>query len=45
MVVVSNAKKFMKPEMKPIIEELELKVNLDPDALLSLKENNKYLNA
>jgi hypothetical protein len=45
LIVVSNAKKFMKPEMRQSVEELELKVNLDENAQLALKENNQYLNA
>jgi hypothetical protein len=32
IIVVQNAKKLMKPELKPQIEELELKVNLDENA-------------
>lgn len=32
LVIVTNAKKFMKPEMRPLIEELEIKVNLDENA-------------
>lgn len=35
----------MKPEMRPLIEELEIKVNLDENAQLQLREDNKYLNA
>lgn len=37
IVVVSNAKKLMKPELKPAIEEFDLKVNLDENAQLELK--------
>jgi hypothetical protein len=32
IAVVGNAKKLMKPELKPAIEEFELKVNLDENA-------------
>lgn len=35
----------MKPELKSVIEEFELKVNLDENAQLDLKTNNSYLNA
>lgn len=45
-VIVTNAKKgIVKPDMKPQIEEFELKVNLDENAQLELKQNNNYLNA
>ena len=31
--------------MKAAIDELEIKVNLDENAQLELRENNQYLNA
>ena len=32
----------MKPEMKQHLEEFELKVNLDENAMLQLKQDNPY---
>lgn len=40
IIVAQNAKKLMKPELKPAIEEFELKINLDENAQLELKQNN-----
>ena len=45
LVIVQNAKKLMKPDLKQSIEEFEIKVNLDENAQIDLKENNNYLNA
>jgi hypothetical protein len=45
LVIVQNAKKLMKPDLKQSIEEFEIKVNLDENAQLDLKQNNNYLNA
>lgn len=45
LVIVQNAKKLMKPDLKQSIEEFEIKVNLDENAQIDLKQNNNYLNA
>ena len=43
--IVTNSKKLMKPEMKQHLEDFELKVNLDENSMLELKQNNPFLNA
>ena len=35
----------MKPELKKYLEDFELKVNLDENAILELKQNNPVINA
>lgn len=40
LVVVQNLKKFMKPEIRERVDELEIKINLDENAQLELRENN-----
>ena len=42
---MTNSKKLMKPEMKQHLEDFELKVNLDENSMLELKQNNPFLNA
>ena len=42
--IVTSSKKLMKPEMKQHLEDFELKVNLDENAMLELKQNNPLLN-
>lgn len=39
---MQSSKKLMKPEMKQHLEEFELKVNLDENAMLQLKQDNPY---
>lgn len=39
------SKKLMKPELKQHLEDFELKVNLDENSMLELKQNNPFLNA
>ena len=36
---------MMKPELKQHLEDFELKVNLDENSMLELKQNNPFLNA
>lgn len=43
--LAQSSKKLMKPEMKQHLEDFELKVNLDENAMLELKQNNPFLNA
>ena len=43
--VIVNLRKQMKPDMKAAIDEFELKVSLDENAQLELRQNNHYLNA
>ena len=43
--VVANSKKLMKPELKKYLEDFELKINLDENAILELKQNNPVINA
>ena len=43
--IVVSSKKLMKPEMKQHLEDFELKVNLDENSMLELKQNNPFLNA
>ena len=43
--VVTNSKKLMKPELKKYLEDFELKINLDENAILELKQNNPVINA
>jgi len=45
LIVVANLRKMMKPDLKPAIDEFELKISLDENAQLELKQNNLYLNA
>lgn len=42
---MQNSKKLMKPDLKQHIEDFEMKVNLDENAQIDLKQNNNYLNA
>ena len=44
LLIVNSSKKLMKPEMKQHLEDFELKVNLDENAMLELKQNNPLLN-
>lgn len=43
--IVVSSKKLMKPENKQHLEDFELKVNLDENSMLELKQNNPFLNA
>jgi hypothetical protein len=40
--LAAASKKLMKPEMKQYLEDFELKVNLDENAMLQLKQDNPY---
>lgn len=40
--LVASSKKLMKPEMKAHLEDFELKVNLDENAMLQLQADNPY---
>lgn len=44
LTIVTASKKLLKPEMKQSLEDFELKVNLDENAMLELKQNNPRLN-
>lgn len=43
--VVTTSKKLIKPELKAQLDEFEMKINLDENAILQLKRDNKILNA
>ena len=44
LLLVQQSKSLKKPEMKQFLEDFELKVNLDENAMMQLKADNPYGN-